>query len=270
MSDTRADELEVELSIHAVLPVAPNAKVETEGYQHLHKQAVKVSRETILRHAVGIGAWHAAMTITMSAVGGQHSLEDNMATRASQLLRLSFITGAMLTSKTALETCLSGQYVQSLAMGRFLVESWIRIVYLENRPDMATNWYQHDDRAPTPVSNSSMLKQLRRQPVHRENAIAASTFIEETDKFSHPSPETMLSVFGASFEHGNLGTIYRPEIASRCIHIAATSCVLIAREVPNVISVDHNFLPALERVDKQMEEWERLNTPSTISEVETS
>lgn len=259
---------DAELSMHAVLPVAASSNAETEGYQSLHKEAVGVARQTISDHDAGIRAWHAAMTLTLKSLGGTHAFAGNETMRASRVLRYSFIQGAMLTSKSALETCLSGHYSESMSMCRFLMESWIRIAYLDLQPDAAKKWFKHETWGPEPVDDNPMLKRLRNDPKHNKNAEIVWKLIEDANNYAHPSPLTIGGIHGRLQRGGTLGPIYSQGMAARCIHNAATSCILIAREIPNVISVDQAFGDALEQAAQQMEEWERLNTSQQSSEDE--
>jgi hypothetical protein len=169
---------------------------------------------------------------------------------------MSFAVGAMLASKSALDTCLSGQYVQSMMICRSLIETWIRIAYLDLQPESARNWFWHESRGPQAPKNETMLKRLRDHPVHRDNAQMAPILISEADQYAHPSPQTMASVYKASLAHGTLGTFYRQSMAARIIHLAATSCFLIAEELPKIITVDPDFDAELFRAKAMLEAWD--------------
>lgn len=252
--------------LNACFPIANGIGSPTAGYRHLHHQAVKVAGQTILHHSTGIDAWHDAMSLTLRTVSGKHEFQGSEDERGSKSLRFSFIVGAMLTSKTALDTCLSGQYVQSMMMCRHLVESWIRIAYLGLHPNSARNWFRTGKGPPQPVKNQKMVNQLKLNSDYAENASKALLLIAEADKYAHPSPEAMASVYGASLAHGILGTVYKQHMASLTIHIAASSCLLIADEIPQIIPLSQAFRDEVERIDQQLQEWDREQFASSDPE----
>jgi len=266
MDDASASTRHMLPVLNAIFPIAPGANSPSVGYRHLHQQAVNVAGQTIFHHSLGIDAWHAAMSLILRTVSGKHEFAGSEDERGSKSLRFSFIVGAMLTSKTALDTCLSGQYVQSMMMCRHLIESWIRIAYLEMHPDSARNWFRTDEGPPQPVKNATMVKRLRSSAGHSKNVISAVQMIAEADKYSHPSPETIASVYGASLAHGLLGTVYKQHMASLTIHLAASSCLLIADELPHVILLTQVFQDEVERIDQQLQSWDLEQSASSTLE----
>jgi hypothetical protein len=46
-------------------------------------------------------------------------------------------------------------------------------------------------------------------------------------------------------------------MANLTIHIAASSCLLIADELPNVIPLSQAFQDEVERIDQQLQTWDR-------------
>lgn len=215
-----------------------------------------VAAKTLADHGVGIDAWHAAMSLVLKTAPGEHRVEATQAVLGSSYLRLTFAVSAMLTSKTALETCLQGQYVQSLMMCRFLVESWVRIAYLQLQPDAAQSWFEHEDQGPRPVSDERMLKRLRKSEVHKANASAAEVLIERTNKHAHPSPQTVYQELEFAQKRGVLGPTYRNDMAVMCISTAATSCLHIADELPNAVQVDDAYVEELSRIEKAFTSWD--------------
>lgn len=196
------------------------------------------------------------MSLVLRTAYREHRFEGTQAVLGSRYLRFTFAVNAMLTSKTALETCLQGQYVQSLMMCRFLVGSWVRVAYLELQPDAAQNWFSHEDQGPRPVSDVQMLKRLRKSEAHNVNANAASELIEKTNKLAHPSPQTVYQELEFAQKHGVLGPMYTHDMAVMCISTAAPSCLIIADELPNVVQVDDDYAEELSRIEEMLADWD--------------
>ena len=196
------------------------------------------------------------MSLVLRAAPGEHRIEGTQAVVGSSYLRLTFAVSAMLTSKTALETCLQGQYVQSLMMCRFLVETWVRIAYLALQPDAAQSWFEHEDREPKPVSNKRMLTRLGKSEAHKANASTAAVLIEQTNKHAHPSPQTIYQEIEFAQKRGVLGPMYQYNMAAMCISTAATTCLHIADELPNAVAVDDAYAEELSRIEKAFTSWD--------------
>lgn len=228
----------------------------TNGYEHLHHQEANVALKTISRHSLALGPWHTAISLIIQSVSGALVFEGTDIERASKSLRVGFAVSATHTSKVAMDLCLGGHYPQAMMMCRYLVESWIRVAYLELQPNAARNWFRHGQQKPQPTKNPKMLKRLEDHPAYRANATIARQLIEEANHYSHPSPEAIAHAYQLGREHKTLGTVYMPNLVGNVIHIAATSCFLIAQELPRFVTVSESFADTLDRVDRQMQAWE--------------
>lgn len=229
----------------------------TGGYEHLYRQSVAVAGETIQRHSLALDAWHTAMSLILQSVSGTPVFEGSQDVQASKSLRLGFAVGATHSSKVAMDTCLGGQYTQSMMMCRYLLESWIRIAYLEIQPSAARNWFQQENAVPQPAKNSTMLSQLKERTEYKTNATIASQLLSEADNYAHPSPRTIAHAYRLGREHNTLGTVYIPDMVGLTIHIAATSCVLIAGELPHFVIVQDTYAETFEQIDQQMQAWDQ-------------
>jgi hypothetical protein len=244
--------------LNAAFPYMVEAPgVVTKGYEHLYKQSAAVAIETIQRHTAALDAWHTAISLILQSVSGNIAFEGTEDERGSKSLRVSFTVGATHASKVAMDTCLGGNYPQTMMMCRYLIESWISIAYLELQPSAARNWFQHGNAQPQPVGNSKMLGRLKRSSEYKMNATVAEKLITEAGRYAHPLPRAVAHTYELSLKHNTLGTVYMPNLVGNAIHTAATSCFLIAQELPHFVTVVDIYDETMERIDQQMQAWEQ-------------
>lgn len=239
------------------LPVTHEQGVDFSGYAALHNEDVKIAERTLAIHRVGIGAWQDVISLAIDFTQGTHVFEGSEVVSKSKNLRMAMVIGAMLTAKTALETCLSGRYVQAFMMCRFLIESWIRIAYLDLDPHAIKQWLGHDGLPAQHPKNTTLLKHLRKHPTHGPSAQHAESLLNGTDKYAHPSRETFAAIMHQPFADGVVGTRYIHDMAVDCIDLAATSCLIIAAEIEQVRTVDASFETRYRTIDAALETWRR-------------
>ena len=201
------------------------------GYLRMEGEEARFRAITFARHSDLVKCWLRYFDLYHESVITQNANplsphDSPTAEDYSLQLQYRFVALAAGTAKILFESSCAGYYVQAYALCRHLLETWVRIVYVVARPEMAERWFhtKPHDLSFVPPKDSTMHTEIGKSPKtqHLKGTLEMVKHnIGRLDDMAHPSPYTLEQTAKDSGVGIKIGATYNPKLAVGTLHEGA-------------------------------------------------
>lgn len=247
-------------------PVLKVADATMAGYRRFEDQEQFFRIQTFIEHPELVACWIHYLDLYHETIEAENEHPDipKPTSEAEDLalhlqIRLYALAGG--TAKMVFDAACAGLYVQAYALCRHLVETWVQIVYVIAKPDMAARWFnlKPDDPSHKPPKDTSMHKAIRTSP-ETKHAVGildmVITNIRRYDDLAHPGDKTLGQTGSTHETKIQVGGNYNRDLAIGALDEGAAALRILlqvwASIIPQSDAWSSNLQVNIERHQKAM------------------
>lgn len=227
------------------------APSQSEGHIALTRNAQRAMGVTLRAHSAYAECWSGLVGLYYIALKGEHESphDGEEPEHVAWHLRHSLLTGALDTSKLALDATLSGYYAQALMLIRHLFETWLQVRYARIRADQAVRWFNSVKTGPPMEPGyESIIKEVLKAPDNKDAAISVNHLVHELRRAAHPSSWLVDQVRDDGTKLVTLGGRYREKWAVQAFDRGTLATIALLLETKRQVKPTDEWQVELDRL----------------------
>lgn len=206
-------------------PLLPADEELLGGYLTLEREERRFSAFAITQHPDLVLAWYRYLTLLEQGVKNTNSTPTHNFTTQHQMAVHLICVGAG-TAKLILDAGLAGYYAQAITLIRHLFETWLRLIYVQLRPEMASTWFVgskgQDAKPPGENKIHSYLMSHTKGDLKKTVRMVIRN-LQNFNLMAHPTHMTFQQTVGLQEGRFNVGANYDAELCVYVLHEGASA-----------------------------------------------